>query len=64
MWPVGGKFKGGNEAGCLQGPLSFESGGINAAGGAGLLESQRADVRDGARRFRTTNPRVFGSVVH
>ena len=25
---------------------------------------KRADVREVARRFRTTNPRVFGSVVH
>jgi len=28
------------------------------------LALQRAAVRDAARRFRTTNPRVFGSVVH
>jgi uncharacterized protein len=28
------------------------------------LALKRADVRDAARRFRTTNPRVFGSVVH
>ncbi|CAG9177450.1 nucleotidyltransferase family protein [Cupriavidus respiraculi] len=28
------------------------------------LDSQRSAVRDAASRFRTANPRVFGSVVH
>lgn len=29
-----------------------------------ILERQRAAVRDAARRYRTVNPRVFGSVLH
>ena len=28
------------------------------------LDLKRAAVRDAARRFRTANPRVFGSVLH
>lgn len=28
------------------------------------LEQKRSAVRDAASRFRTTNPRVFGSVLH
>lgn len=28
------------------------------------LDKQRAAVRDAATRFRTANPRVFGSVLH
>ena len=28
------------------------------------LDKQRAAVRDAAARFRTANPRVFGSVLH
>ena len=28
------------------------------------LDKQRAAVREAAARFRTANPRVFGSVVH
>lgn len=28
------------------------------------LDNQRAAVRDAATRFRTSNPRVFGSVLH
>ncbi|MGE5622464.1 MAG: nucleotidyltransferase family protein [Bacillota bacterium] len=28
------------------------------------LEQKRTAVRDAARRFRTSNPRVFGSVLH
>jgi uncharacterized protein len=28
------------------------------------LADKRAAIREAARRFRTTNPRVFGSVVH
>lgn len=28
------------------------------------LESKRSAVRDAALRFRTANPRVFGSVLH
>lgn len=29
-----------------------------------VLDRQREAVRDAARRFRTSNPRVFGSVLH
>lgn len=29
-----------------------------------VLEIKRIAVRDTVRRFRTTNPRVFGSVLH
>ena len=28
------------------------------------LEAQRQAVRDAARRFRTANPRLFGSALH
>lgn len=28
------------------------------------LEQKRSAIRDAASRFRTTNPRVFGSVLH
>jgi predicted nucleotidyltransferase len=28
------------------------------------LDQKRSAVRDAARRFRTVNPRVFGSVLH
>jgi len=29
-----------------------------------VLGSKRSAVREMARRFRTTNPRIFGSVLH
>jgi predicted nucleotidyltransferase len=29
-----------------------------------VLEHQRAAVREAAHRYRTVNPRVFGSVLH
>ena len=29
-----------------------------------VLDLKRSAVRDAARRFRTTNPRIFGSVLH
>lgn len=28
------------------------------------LESQRSAIREAASRFHTTNPRVFGSILH
>lgn len=31
---------------------------------AAALESKRAAVRDAVSRFRTANPRIFGSVLH
>ena len=29
-----------------------------------MLDLKRSAVRDAASRFRTTNPRIFGSVLH
>jgi uncharacterized protein len=37
---------------------------VRAMKPSALLESKRNDVREVVRRFRTSNPRVFGSVLH